>query len=132
MRLRLAPLASILVYAGVCAAQSTPAIFEFHSGFWINLHQFLIHQRAAAEAAPSDPPEWRDVVSYYRRVMAQQDLTSRAGEAMNNRMAEAGSDAELRPDGAGPGIASRSVESRARLPFPLVAGAQSVQSGLDR
>jgi hypothetical protein len=43
MRLRLAAYASMLVYAGVCTAQSTPAIFEFHSGFWINLHLFLIH-----------------------------------------------------------------------------------------
>jgi len=97
VRLRLAALALIPVYAGVCAAQPAPAIFEFHSGFWINLHQFLMHQAAAPEAAPSDPPEWRDAVSYYRRVMAQQD-----------RM------------------------GRARLPLPLVAGAQSVESGLDR
>jgi hypothetical protein len=97
MRLRLAALAVIPVYAGVCAAQPTPAIFEFHSGFWINLHQFLMHQAAAPEAAPSDPPEWRDAVSYYRRVMAQQDRMGRAGEAVNNSLAEVGSDAELRP-----------------------------------
>jgi hypothetical protein len=104
MRRRLAALASILVYAGVCAAQSTPAIFEFHSGFWINLHQFLIHQDAAAEAVPSDPPEWRDAVSYYRHVMARQDLMSGAGEAVNNSLAGAGSDADLRPVGLDPGL----------------------------
>jgi hypothetical protein len=108
--MRLAALASILVCAGVCVAQSTPAIFEFHSGFWINLHQFLIHQ-AAAEAAPLDPPEWRDAMSYYRRVMAQQDLLSPAGAAVNNRLAEAGSAAELRADGLEPEL--RAVLSRA-------------------
>jgi hypothetical protein len=101
MRLRLAALASILVYSGVCTARSTPAIFEFQGGFWINLHQFLIHQ-AAAEAAPSDPPEWRDAVSYYRRAMAQQDVMSGGGKAVNNSLARAGSDAELRPDGLDP------------------------------
>jgi hypothetical protein len=102
MRLRLAALASILVYAGVCTAQSTPAIFEFHSGFWINLHQFLIHQAATAEAVPADPTEWRDAVSYYRRVMAPQDVIDGAGVAVNNSLAAAGSDVELRPDGLDP------------------------------
>jgi hypothetical protein len=104
MRLPLATFASILVFAGICTAQSTPAIFEFHSGLWINLHQFLIHQAAAAEAAPSDPPEWRDAVSYYRRVMAQHDVMSSAGVAVNDSMAEAASDAELRPDGLDPSL----------------------------
>src|ERR1700730_9234134 len=104
MRLRLAAFASILVYVGVCTAQSTPAIFEFHSGLWINLHQFLIHQAAAAEAAPSDAPEWRDALSYYRRVMAQQDVMSGAGKAVNDSLAGAGSDAELRPDGLDPAL----------------------------
>lgn len=102
MRPRLAALVSILVYAGVCTEQSTPAIFEFHSGFWINLHQFLIRQ-AAGEAAPPDAPidapEWWNAVSYYRRVMAQQDALSGTGKAVNDSLAGAGSDAELRPDG---------------------------------
>ena len=98
MRLRLAVLVSILAHAGISAAQSTPAIFEFRSGFWINLHQFLIHRAAMAEVAPSDPPAWQDAMRYYRRVMAQQDVMSGAGEAVNNNLAEAGSDAELRPD----------------------------------
>ena len=55
MRLRLA-LASILVYACVCTAQSTPAIFEFHNGFWINLHHFLYEQAALDEQATVDTP----------------------------------------------------------------------------
>ena len=101
MRLRLAALALIPVYACVCTAQPAPAIFEFHSGFWINLHQFLIHQAAAPEAAPSDAPEWRDAVSYYRLTVAQQDVMS-GGKAGNNSVAGAGSDAELRPDGLDP------------------------------
>ena len=111
MRLRLAVLAAILIYPGVCTAQSTPAIFEFHSGFWINLHQFLIHQATAADAAPSDPPEWRDAVSAYHRLIARQDLMDPAGQAMNNRLAEAGSVADLPSDGLDPEV--RAVLSRA-------------------
>ncbi len=102
MRLRLSAVAAILCFAGICAAQTAPALFEFHSGFWINLHQFLIHQAAEADATPANPPEWRDAVSYYRRVMAQQDLLSPESAAVNNILAGAGSSAELRPDGLDP------------------------------
>jgi hypothetical protein len=111
MRPRLATFASIFVCVGVSAAQSTPTPFEFRSGFWINLHQFLIHQAAAADTAPLNPPEWRDAVSYYRRVMALQDLMSRAGEAVNNSLAGAASAAELRSDALDPEL--RAVLSRA-------------------
>jgi hypothetical protein len=102
MRLRLAALASILVFGCAGNAQPAATIFEFHSGFWINLHQFLMHQAEAGEAAPSDAPEWRDAVSYYRRVMAQPDVMNNTGVAVNNSLAGAGSDAELRPDGLDP------------------------------
>jgi hypothetical protein len=104
MPLRLAAFASVPIYAGACAAQPSPALFEFHSGFWINLHHFLLRQAAAAEPAAPDAPEWRDAVSDYRRVMARQDLMSREGEALNNRLAEAGSAAELPPDGLDPAL----------------------------
>jgi hypothetical protein len=109
MWLRLAAVISILIPAG--AAQPKPAIFEFHSEFWINLHQFLLREAAAAKAAPSDSPEWRDAVSYYRRAMVPQDPMGPAGEAVNNRLAAAGSAAELRPDGLDPEL--RAVLSKA-------------------
>src|SRR5689334_14457857 len=111
MRLRFAAFASIFVCVAVSAAQSTPAPFEFRSSFWINLHQFLIHQAAAADTAPLNPPEWRDAIAYYRREEALQDLMSRAGEAVNNSLAEAGSAAELRSDALDPNL--RAVLSRA-------------------
>ena len=110
MRLQLGTFALVLVYPLVCAAQATSPIFEFRSEFWINLHQFLIHQAAVAQA-PSGPPEWRDALIYYRHGLAQQDLMSRAAEAMNNRLADAGSAPELRPDGLDPEM--RSVLSKA-------------------
>jgi hypothetical protein len=62
----------LICSSGVSARQeaensSTPApIFEFHSGFWVNLHHFLYLQgrilRARAEAAQSEkqiPPEYK-------------------------------------------------------------------------
>ena len=108
---RIATLALFLLCAGICTAQSRPAIFDFHSGFWINLHQFLIHQAAAAEAAPSDPPEWRDAVSYYRRVVAQHDSMGGVEVVINNRLAAAGSATELPPDELDPEL--RAVLSKA-------------------
>jgi hypothetical protein len=99
MLTRLAALASILVCASACTGQSMLDIFEFHSGFWLNLHQFLARQAAGAESPSTAPPEWREAVSYYRRVIAQQDLMGPAGQAVNNRLAAAGSDADLAPDG---------------------------------
>jgi hypothetical protein len=63
-------------------------IFDFHSGFRINLHQFLIGQASAAETAPLGPPEWRDAVSYYRRVIVPQDLMSAVGQTVNNSPAK--------------------------------------------
>jgi hypothetical protein len=106
---RLSAIASILVYAAVCGAQP-PAPFEFHNGFWINLHQFLIHQSAAPDDS-TDPPDWRDALSYYRRLMPQQDVMSREAEAVNNSLADAASAPELPSSAVDPEL--RAVLSRA-------------------
>jgi hypothetical protein len=67
------------------------ALFEFHSGFWLNLHQFLCHEAAAAAPA-SDAPEWREAVDYYRREIAGRDLLSADSAALNNRLSAAPAD----------------------------------------
>jgi hypothetical protein len=81
---------------------STPAVsahqlFEFHSGFWINLHHFLYEQAAIATAGPRGTPHeaelatdasltaglsgdeaktWSDALAYYRKNMLRHDLLS--------------------------------------------------------
>ena len=69
-------------------------VFEFHSGFWVNLHQFLYHEarlrestpeaKAAAAAGPAlkqtpislSPTEqktWEQAIAYYRANYAGKD-----------------------------------------------------------
>ncbi len=95
---RIILLPAILLLMGHAPAQTTAGqrtIFEFHSGFWINLHQFLIHQAAAPNPTESDSPEWRDAIAYYRREMPQDDLLKPGAAALNNRLSAAGSADEL-------------------------------------
>jgi hypothetical protein len=71
-------------------------VFEFHSGFWVNLHHFLYHEARARLAArdpnttkapgptlkqtpnvtlsPSDQKLWNDAISYYMANYAEKDL----------------------------------------------------------
>lgn len=76
--------------------RQTSSVFEFHSGFWINLHDFLYHQArirarqsagSSGKAAGTSPgmadtgsltPEqqrtWTSVLDYYRDKWAERDL----------------------------------------------------------
>jgi hypothetical protein len=62
-------------------------VFEFHSGFWVNLHHFLYHEARARmfpnlkQAGPAGPAlsaaeqkTWNDAVSYYVSHYAGMDL----------------------------------------------------------
>jgi hypothetical protein len=76
---------------------SSDRFFEFHSGFWINLHHFLYEQAAIATAGPRGTPHeaelatdasqsaglsedeakiWSDALAYYRKNMLRHDLRS--------------------------------------------------------
>jgi hypothetical protein len=76
---------------------SADRFFEFHSGFWINLHHFLYEQAAIATAGPRGAPHeaelatdasqtaglsedeektWSDALAYYRKNMLRHDLFS--------------------------------------------------------
>lgn len=76
---------------------SSDNLFEFHSGFWINLHHFLYEQAAIATAGPKGTPHeaelstdasiaaglskddsktWSDALLYYRAKMLNHDLAS--------------------------------------------------------
>lgn len=81
-------------------ATSADNFFEFHSGFWINLHHFLYEQAAIATAGPKGTPHeaelstdasiaaglseddsktWSDALVYYRAKMLHHDLASDDG-----------------------------------------------------
>jgi hypothetical protein len=94
----------LLICAGACGAQ--PAIFEFHSGFWANLHQFLCEEATASKPAPSDSPEWRDAVQYYRREVINHDHLGDEAATWNNLLSAAGSAVELPTAGLDPGLAA--------------------------
>jgi len=61
---------------------TTSPIFEFHSGFWINLHHFLYAQAqptAAASTASENSkvdagPDWDSAVLFYKQKMISRDL----------------------------------------------------------
>lgn len=80
-------------------------IFEFHSGFWLNLHHVLYEQARIAEQiqtsqgsgtkagnadAHNDPSAaWQSALEYYRKNMAHRDLLFDQGMVLiNNRLAE--------------------------------------------
>jgi len=77
-------------------------VFEFHSGFWINLHHFL-YQQARAEESRSGPPAsaslqgltgeeeraWSAAITYYSGGIADRDLLFNGDMVLiNNRLAE--------------------------------------------
>jgi len=47
--------------------------FVFHSGLWINLHQFLIEQAMKTSVPPSGSQEWDAAVGYYRAEVVKLD-----------------------------------------------------------
>lgn len=88
-----------LTLAVACAHAANSPIFEFHSGLWVNLHQFLMEEAASDKPPATDSPEWRAAVEYYRREMATLAPLSEQAAAVNNRLASAESRDDLPPDG---------------------------------
>jgi hypothetical protein len=60
--------------------------FEFHSGFWVNLHHFLYEQAASDQPAVSNSPAWQKAVDYYRREVVKRDLLSNDAGQINDRL----------------------------------------------
>jgi hypothetical protein len=76
-------LSLLLCSSGLYAQQTIPnPIFEFHSGFWMNLHHFLYEQAQPATADPvkavtarvNGGPAWDVAVLYYKEKMISRDL----------------------------------------------------------
>jgi hypothetical protein len=101
------------------ATSPVQPIFQFHSGFWLNLHHFLYLQARIREgetisrnetptdtavaaknsgATPADSPAWQAAVDYYVKNLAHRDLLFDGGMIlMKNRLA----DLEACPDLSG-------------------------------
>jgi hypothetical protein len=86
-------------------AKTAPQLFEFHSSFWLNVHQQLHYaatgRRPTPRAAPAAPdaPAWQDAVAFYRErfgdkggmgIIFDDELV-----ALNRHLSSIGSAAEL-------------------------------------
>lgn len=101
---------------GASTRASVDRLFEFHNGFWINLHHFLYRQavlsdpQQASRTAPltkedqgelgrlstSERQVWNDAVSYYRISFAKRDLLFDDGlVATKNQLEEADDSSDL-------------------------------------
>src|ERR1700736_973028 len=76
--------AGLLAQGG--APPATDITFEFHSGFWVNLHHFLYEQATADSLSPSYPAEWLAALAYYRREVIRRDLMADEAAQLNNRL----------------------------------------------
>ncbi|MGH9774725.1 MAG: hypothetical protein ACRD50_07235 [Candidatus Acidiferrales bacterium] len=67
-------------------------IFEFHSGFWINLHHFLYEQARLSTGASADSRQsvdWSAALHYYATEMSSRDLLFDSRMVLiNNRLAQ--------------------------------------------
>src|SRR5581483_6822339 len=78
------------------------SIFEFQSGFWVNLHHFLYEQAMGSDTV-SDSPEWRHAVDYYGD-LAKKDMLSREMEAINNSLSDRETATSLEGSGLEPAL----------------------------
>src|SRR5207249_1285388 len=84
------------------------ATFDFHSGFWVNLHHFLL-QQASAETRTEGSAGWIAAVDYYRRV--SKNLLAPEMADINNRLSA---------------LAPAAMVSGSGVPAPLAAVLNSV------
>jgi hypothetical protein len=96
--------------------QETGTIFDFHNGFWINLHHFLYWQALSAapiksmhpltlnqadaeeqiRLTPQERTSWDSAVAYYTGSLIQRDLLFDEGmEAIKNKLEDAETSAGL-------------------------------------
>jgi hypothetical protein len=61
-------------------------LFDFHSGFWLNLHHFLFEQASAGTPPDAVAPTWDAAVDYYRKQVIPHDLLSDEAALVNQRL----------------------------------------------
>jgi hypothetical protein len=117
--------------AGTSSAPRTDAvvsydshrIFEFHSGFWVNLHHFLYEEASVrakdvhtqpeqqsdadirARLSISERQSWDDAVAYYQTNLVHRDLLRDDGMlAIKNRLEDSENESSLRASGLDPSL----------------------------
>ena len=78
-------------------------MFDYHSGFWVNLHQFLYAQ-ARADNGSSDAGPWGAAVDFYKRQVIQKNFLGREMETVNNTLSDMESAPSLKASGLDPAL----------------------------
>ncbi len=78
-------------------------MFDFHSGFWVNLHQFLYDQ-ARADTGSSGTGPWSAAVDFYKHQMIQHNELGPEMETVNNTLSSLESATSLKGSGIDPAL----------------------------
>ncbi|MGB6945460.1 MAG: hypothetical protein WBE37_23890 [Bryobacteraceae bacterium] len=95
--------ASVAVFVFLPGARAD-STFEFHSGFWVNLHHFLYEQAGSQTPLADDSPAWQRALEYYRREVVKRNLLSDEAATINNRLSGLDNAPALRDSGLPPGL----------------------------
>ena len=88
-----------LLVAPSALGQVSQSTFEFHSGFWLNLHHTLFNQATTTRAGrppdlstltPAEANLWNQAVEYYGRSLISHDLLEASMVRINQALALAG------------------------------------------
>ncbi len=79
------------------------SMFDFHSGFWVNLHQFLYGQARADTGSSGDGP-WPAAVDFYKSQMIQHNQLGPEMETVNNTLSSLESATSLKGSGLDPAL----------------------------
>jgi hypothetical protein len=81
----------------VLPAARADTTFEFHSGFWINLHHLLYEQALVdMPSASAAAPAWQKAVDYYRREVVKRDLLTGEAALIDKRLSHLDNAASIR------------------------------------
>jgi hypothetical protein len=82
--------------------------FDFHNGFWTNLHHFLLQQSLdqteGASLPETEKTAWAEAVRFYAQRFAGKDRLSREMAAIKNSIEDHEGDAALAAAGLDPGL----------------------------
>ena len=67
-------------------AAGADSTFDFHSGFWINLHHFLYEQASMDTPPAATSPAWQNALNYYRSQVIKLDLLTDEAAQTNNSL----------------------------------------------
>jgi|SRR5579863_2907453 len=85
--------------------QASQTTFDFHSGFWVNLHHTLYNQAAGIKAgrtpnlsalSATEATAWNAALDYYERNLAEKDFLEPSMTEINTALAKAGNAPSLK------------------------------------